>query len=978
MLCDYSIIGRWLLSLRVSRDSEAAVHARPWLIALLLILPLAFDPAISSLFRHPTFRVGDGPFAVVPGDVDGDGVLDLVVANSDDNDLSILKGIGDGTFELIDRHPTGDSPTGVDKADFNRDGRLDVVVANSNSDDVSILLGTGDGHFEPERRIAAGDGAGFIAVYDLDQDGIEDLVTANLHSDDLSILFGLGDGTFAGQSRIDAGDRPFSVTICDLNYDEIPDLVIPNSGLLSDVVSVFLGVGGGAFSSRTEVKVGHNPLFADATDLNGDGKVDIAVNNRSSNDLSVLLGRGDGTFETERRVPVGGFPFALGTGDFDDDAIKDIVAVGISSTRVTVLRGVGDGTFTEAGEGQVGNRPVWITLGDFNGDGREDVATANFGSDDISVLLGVGNGAFALNPHLEAGRHPTALASADLNDDQVPDLVVTNNGLVNRIQSDVSILIGLGDGEFSPQSTIRNAAFPRGLTIAELNGDRLLDLAIVGNGLKEFENGCCIDSPGVSVHLGRGEGAFEAEVRFDTGGTIGRLRAPSSIVVGDFDHDGIPDLAAAIEGTTEDTSGVSILLGLGGGFYAAPVRFAVGSGSQSVAIGDFNDDGIEDLVVANETIVTRGDISILLGRGDGTFLPQIRLPAGERPRSVAVGDLNGDGIQDLVVANAGSGAVSVFLGVGGGQFAPEVRHGVGTFPRSVVIADFNRDEILDISVANTNSNNVTILVGLGDGSFALEGDYQAGSAPTGLVSDDFDGDGWPDLAVANFGTNDVTLLFNQSPPRAIIEAEPIVECDRPGAGAVVLDGSASDENGDIVEYEWFRDLDLPSEELLGVDASLTAVLPLGDNRIALRITDIGGQTGVAEMTIMVVDTIPPTLQLSLEPSVLWPPNHRMVPVAVGWEVTDLCDSAPAVELMSALVIDSVNPDVEQPALSMGDIEGAEIGSPAPEIRLRAERAGKGNGRTYQLQYSARDASGNITLAVGVVRVPHDQGATKKR
>jgi VCBS repeat protein len=194
--------------------------------------------------------------------------------------------------------------------------------------------------------------------------------------------------------------------------------------------------------------------------------------------------------------------------------------------------------------------------------------------------------------------------------------------------------------------------------------------------------------------------------------------------------------------------------------------FAVGAFPTSVAVGDFNGDGVQDLAVAN---FNSNNVSVLLGNGDGSFQAARNFGVGFNPVSVAVGDFNCDGVQDLAVANFNSANVSVLLGNGDGSFRAAQNFAVGTLPSSVAVGDFNGDGVQDLAVANSGleevsgSANVSVLLGNGDGSFQGARNFAAGSLPYSVAVGDFNGDGLPDLAVANAYSNNVSVLINNTP-----------------------------------------------------------------------------------------------------------------------------------------------------------------------------------------------------------------------
>jgi hypothetical protein len=191
--------------------------------------------------------------------------------------------------------------------------------------------------------------------------------------------------------------------------------------------------------------------------------------------------------------------------------------------------------------------------------------------------------------------------------------------------------------------------------------------------------------------------------------------------------------------------------------FTAATNFGAGVRPRFVAVGDFNGDGRQDLAVANQL---SANVSILLGNGNGTFGGATNFGVGFTPFAVAVGDFNGDGRQDLAVANQGSATVSILLGNGNGTFGAATNFGVGFAPLSVAVGDFNGDGRQDLAVVNQGSATVSVLLGNGNGTFGAATNFAAATGPLSVAVGDFNRDGKQDLAVANQFSDNVSILLN--------------------------------------------------------------------------------------------------------------------------------------------------------------------------------------------------------------------------
>jgi hypothetical protein len=315
----------------------------------------------------------------------------------------------------------------------------------------------------------------------------------------------------------------------------------------------------------------------------------------------------------------------------------------------------------------------------------------------------------------------------------------------------VSIFLGKGDGTFEI-STVYAAG------VAGRDGDPHGTLAVVGdfNGDGILDLAAINNYAGtVSILLGKGDGTFRAAPCYLPGG--------GSVAVADFNGDGIPDLAVANSGGSVDPFGsLSILLGNGDGTFQARKSYVAGGNPFVVAVGDFNGDSIPDLVVPNFKYGA-GAVSVLLGNGDGTFQAALTMAAGNQPTSVAVGDFNRDGKLDIVTTNfveeiprkgwppfvVGSD-LRVVLGNGDGTFQPPQTYAVGppeSAPISVAVGDFNGDGALDLAVTNSGVGTLSIFLGKGDGTFQAAQNQSVGPTSRSVAVGDFNGDGIPDLAV---------------------------------------------------------------------------------------------------------------------------------------------------------------------------------------------------------------------------------------
>jgi hypothetical protein len=366
-------------------------------------------------------------------------------------------------------------------------------------------------------------------------------------------------------------------------------------------------------------------------------------------------------------------------------------------------------------------------------------------------------------PYDSGAPNATSIAVADVNGDGHPDLLVTSAASESNGDGSVSVLLGSGDGTFQPAVIYDSGGEnTSSVAIADVNGDGLLDLILAS---ECPAGGCHYGSEGVvGVLFGNGDGSFQPAITYDSGGQLA-----VSVAVADLNGDGKPDIAVA----NRNSNMVNILLNKGDGTFRRLSEFGLGycgygllcGAPDFVVLADMNGDGRPDLVMGLSAYFFSA-VEVQFGRGDGTFyLGPGYYAGGGGSTAVAVGDVNGDGIPDLLVANSGcqlevtncgQNTIGVLLGTPLGTYQPVVVYNSGaSYPTSIAVADVNGDGKLDLLIANTSGGtgedgSIAVLLGNGDGTFQPPLLYDsAGDHPSSLAVADVNGDGRPDVLVAN-------------------------------------------------------------------------------------------------------------------------------------------------------------------------------------------------------------------------------------
>ena len=758
--------------------------------------------------------------------------------------MSVLLGNGDGSFQTQVAYTTDGAPQSMAIGDFNGDGVPDLAAANSNASTVSVLIGKGDGTFQAQVAYAGFENPVSVAVGDFNGDGIADLAVANA-ANYVSVSSGKGDGTFNPPVDYAPGGNPFSMAVGDFNGDGVVDLAVANfttGGYVEILLNQLTST-----SSATAIDVSIPGVGTQNVEASypGDNLYGASVS-----PVTAFMGSGVATTLTLTAAPAGSSfvgepvtltatltPFAAGNATTNGETISfehNLAVIGtgtlqngVATFTTTALpvgfdpleaAYAGDTTFaatTTVPGGYLVNEPATtatalaITVAGnavttvASGTAVTLTATVTVGGAPVtpglvifcdataprcenSAVLGTGQLTAAGTATLKfvpgIGLHSYTATFSGKNGDNTSiaaPLPLTVTGLYPTVTTiapsgtaeDYTLtgtVVGTGSATLSPTGNVSfldtsngNASLGTAPLGAGVPGLTFLNSSSPATGgepvfvaVGDFNGDGIADiaaanyaGAALSILLGNGDGTFTLKSNPATGIN------PNSIGVGDFNGDGVADLAV----TNEGSATVTVLLGNGDGtFTAVAASPATGGDPVSVTIGDFNGDGRQDLAVANFEDDT---VTVLLGNGDGTFTPAASPVTGDNPYWIATGDFNGDGKADLAVTNTTDNTVSVLLGNGDGTFTAGASPGTGNNPYYIVVADFNGDGRPDLAIANRNDSTVSILTGNGDGTFATASTPATGFSPASLAVGDFNADGNADLAVADSGGNTVTVLL---------------------------------------------------------------------------------------------------------------------------------------------------------------------------------------------------------------------------
>ena len=776
-------------------------------------------------------------------DVNGDGKPDMIVAGTVISiyiNTSASGSITSGSFAApIDIAVPGTGLAAVAAGDIDGDGRPDLAFCTGGNDSIYILRNsTTGGSVSFAAPVAFQDSSTFysnlypvaIAIMDIDGDGKADIVTCTYGNGNIAVLRNtatagtINTGSLAAPTEFfsGGGGGPVGMAIDDLDGDGKPEIVIADADYYVWVFQNTSVPGALNFGSPVSFGVGNFPMSVVISDIDGDGKPDLAVVNQSDNTMAILQNTStpgtinNSSFAAPVTFAAGDWPLSIVAGDFDGDGKPDLAvatnvdAMGLWSEAIMIFRntavpGTIDNTSMIPETSPTSNLYTGsIISGDIDGDGKADLITTNLGVASISVFrndpLYIPPTITAVSPYVDSDGTSVTITGTGFNTNAANDIVYfgATQATVNAASAtslQVIVPVGATYGPVTVNNTVKgltayspyyflpdynNSAYVPGtvnfdpqvnyglngyqVIMADVDGDGKADMVVAGYQTAVYLNNSTSGSITSS--------SFAAPVFLPI--------SSAEVAVGDIDGDGKPDLvfingfdSVRILRNTSTTGSVS---------FGSPVAFIINNWEtpQAIAIADIDGDGKPDVVIGNNS---SGNISIYHNEASaGTInTGSLSLPldfyGGGEYSSIAVEDIDGDGKPDIVAVGNGD-SVQVFRntctpGNINGIAAP-VSFAVGNGSFAVLTADIDGDGKADIVVTNTTDSTLSVLrntSSAGNISFTNQVVFATGGlinqGASNIAAGDFDGDGKPDIAVANITDNSVSVFRNTAIPGII-------------------------------------------------------------------------------------------------------------------------------------------------------------------------------------------------------------------
>jgi hypothetical protein len=706
-------------------------------------------------------------------------------------ELIVLPGIGDGTFgtPIITTLPTGDSYSNFAQGDLNGNGLIDLVVVREEAGDAFVGLNNGNGTFNIQSPLNVSGEPNTVVLADLNLDGVLDLVLGDVYNNLIEVRLGNGNGTFNAASTYSTDSSPYVLEVGDFNNDGYPDLIS-----IDNMINVLLNNGSGGFTPSQTFEAGYRTALID---FNGDSYLDLVTQASWSGGLAVYLNNGNGTFETSSRIFNSPSIQHLNAIDFNGDGSVDIIAS--NQQEVFLIRSVPPVFITsftpESNALDIdANQVITIT---FNVE--MDVATLSASTVQVhsslrgnlsgTYIFSVGSNVLTFTPDenylagevisvsvsrgaqsatgvpIEAGKYFSFTAEADGYGFfeaetagsfgnfvyQTEGADMTGNGELELIVSEANSGIKIFEydefGEYSLLSTLTISSVNR-FWVYDINSDGSADIIVHRS-----------SDPNIYFFLNDGLGGFVEtnlaqvdKINLDMN-TFGRV----GLAFGDFNGNGRVDIAYSMPGYSNARLAImneDLTSNFGG--------FVGNAGGYDIQFADLNRDGNLDLVWASDS--DQGTVHIALGQGGGAFASPIIRSVGERPESIVVGDFTGNGYLDIATADVNGGSYSVIIN-NNGTFAQAAIYTVPGFqPNKIFAADVDGDGDLDLLVSGrldvymeewdetAEMHKVIVAYNDGNGGFGNQLSYGVDFAepeyfngPQSISVFDADGDGRLDI-----------------------------------------------------------------------------------------------------------------------------------------------------------------------------------------------------------------------------------------